>query len=102
MDDFIGIGQGRELGALVMHMGNKYGITGLSEAKWVLGMLIEHDHDDRAIYISQEAFINTVVTRLNLTDAAPVSMPLVMGSFLSVANCPTTQGKKTRWLDNLT
>jgi hypothetical protein len=102
VDDFIGIGQGRELGALATRMGDKYGITGLGEAKWVLGMLIERDRDDRAIYISQEAFINAVVTRLNLTDAAPVSTPLATGSFLSAANCPTTQGEKTRWLDDLT
>ena len=102
MDDFIGIGQGRELGALATRMGDKYRITGLGEAKWVLGMLIERDRDDRAIYISQEAFINAVVTRLNLTDAAPVSTPLATGSFLSAANCPTTQGEKTRWLDDLT
>ncbi len=77
-----------------MGMGDKYGITGLGEAKWVLGMLIERDRDDRAIYISQEAFINSVMTRFNLTDAAPVSTPLATGSFLPAANCPTTQDEK--------
>ena len=53
----------------------EYGITGLGEVKWVLGMLIKRDRDTRSIYISQDVFINTVLARLNLSDAAPLSTP---------------------------
>ena len=50
----------------------KYGFTGLGEVKWVS---IERDRDTRSIYISQDVFINTVLARLNLSDAAPPSTP---------------------------
>lgn len=37
----IGIGTGRELGALAKSVDGKYGITWSSEVRWVGGMLIE-------------------------------------------------------------
>ena len=41
VDDFIGIGSGAQLEALVKSVDAKYGITGLGEVRWVLGMLVE-------------------------------------------------------------
>ena len=57
VDNFIGIGSGEGLNSLAKSVDEKYGITGLGEVKWVLGMLIERDRDTRLIYILQEAFI---------------------------------------------
>ena len=79
----------------------EYGITGLGEVKWVLGILIERDRDTRSIYISQEAFINTVLARFNLSDAAPFSTPMIPGTRSSSADCPTLQEEKNKsanWL----
>ena len=73
VDDFIGIGSGEDLDALAKSVDAKYGITGLGDVKWVLGMLIERERAGRTIYISQEAFINSISTRFHLTDAAPLS-----------------------------
>ena len=41
VDDFIGIGSGAQLEALAKSVDAKYGITGLGEVRWVLGMLVE-------------------------------------------------------------
>ena len=94
VDDFVGIGSGKELDALAKSVDEKYGITGLGEVKWVLGMLIERDRAARAVYLSQEAFINSLLTRFSLTDAAPLTTPLAPGTHLSVADCPTSQEEK--------
>ena len=90
VNDFVGIGSGRELDVLAKGVDRKYGITGLGEVKWVLGMLVERDRAARMVCISQEAFINSILTRFNLVDAATVSTPLAAGSFLSASDCPAT------------
>ena len=77
-------------------MDAEYGITGLGEVKWVLGMLIERDRDTRSIYISQEAFINTILARFNPSDAAPFSTSMIPGTHVSSADCPTSQEEKNK------
>ena len=92
VDDFIGIGSGKELNALAKSVDVKYSITGLGDVKWVLGMLIERNRAARTIYTSQEAFINS--TQFNLIDTAPLSMPLAPSTCLSAAGSPTYQEEK--------
>jgi hypothetical protein len=41
VDDFIGIGSGEGLRELAGSVDRRYGITGLGEVKWLLGMLVE-------------------------------------------------------------
>lgn len=45
VDNFIGVGNAMELKQLVSGMDAKYGITGLGEVQWMLGMLVERDCD---------------------------------------------------------
>ena len=94
VDDFVGIGSRAQLEALAESVDGKYSITRLGEVKWVLGMLLEHDHAARTISISQEAFINSILACFNLMDASPLLTPLVPGTQLSTADCPTTQEEK--------
>ena len=53
-------------------------------------MLIERDRAARAVYISQEAFIHSVSTRFNLTDAASLLTPLTSSVHLPTVDCPTS------------
>jgi len=94
VDDFVGIGSRKELDALAKSVDAKYGITAVGEAKWVLDMLIERDRAARTVSISQEACINSMLTRFNLADATTLSTPLASGPQLSSADCPTSQDEK--------
>ena len=94
VDDFVRIGSGAQLEALAKSVDAKYGITRLGEVRWVLGMLVERDRSARMISISQEAFINSILARFNLTDATPLLTPLTPGTQLTNADCPQTQDKK--------
>jgi hypothetical protein len=68
VDNLVGIGSGREVRVLSKGVDVKYGIIGLGETKWILGVLLERDCSARTISISQEAFIEMMLTRVGLTD----------------------------------
>ena len=53
-------------------------------------MLLERDCPARTISISQEAFIDSLPTRFNPTDATTVATPLTPGTHLS-ADCPSSK-----------
>ena len=76
VDDCIMIGSGKVLESLAKGVDMNYGITGLGDVCWVLGMLLEHDHAAQTVSISQEAFINLILTHFNLTNTTTVSTPL--------------------------
>src|SRR5258706_5932068 len=99
VDDFVGVGSRSKLNTLAESVDQKYGITGLGDVKWLLGMLIEHDRANRWIYILQEAFINTVLARFNLMNTVPLSTPMIPGSHLSSADCPTSPEEKVEMTD---
>jgi len=52
VDDFVGIGSGKDLEVLAKGVDEKYGITGFGDIKWILGMLVECDRTARTISIS--------------------------------------------------
>jgi len=54
-------------------------------------MPLERDRSARTTAISQEAFIDSILARFYPLDATTVTTPLVPGSHLSVAECPTSQ-----------
>ena len=94
MDDCIAIGSGEELASPAKSVDMKYGITKLGDVKWVVGMLVEHDHLVWTISIPQEAFIDSILAQFNLVDASTISTPLAPGTQLSMANCPTEEDEK--------
>jgi len=61
VDDFVGVGSGKELDALAKGIDAKYGVTGLGEVRWILGMKVERDWTARTIAMSQEAFIDSIL-----------------------------------------
>ena len=87
----MGIGSGKELRELANGVDEKYGIMGYGEVKWVLGMLLECDRVAHTILLLQEAFIDSVLTHFQLTNATPVSTLFPPNIQLSAADCPTSK-----------
>jgi hypothetical protein len=77
VDDCVAIGSRSELTALAKSVDGKDGITGLGEVR--MGTR-QRDHSARTISISQEAFIDSILARVNLTDATTVAAPLTPGT----------------------
>ena len=86
MDDCITIGSRKELSALAKSIDAQYSIT---EVRWVLSMLLEHDRPARTISKSKEAFADSILAQSNLTDATTVATPIIPGTHLSAVECPT-------------
>jgi hypothetical protein len=55
----------------------------LGEAKFCVGVTIEHDLIDHHIYLSQTALIDKILEQFNMIDCNPVSTPMESGLVLS-------------------
>ena len=62
----------------------------LGEAKQILGMRIVRDKIVGTVELSQEGYIQKVLSRFNMQDAKPVNTPLVSHFKLSKEKSPKT------------
>ena len=60
-----------------------YKITDLGDLCWFLGMEIKRDRAARTISINQCMYIEGMATKLRLTNAKPVYVPMLPGETLS-------------------
>ena len=66
----------------------------LGEIHWLLNLKIERDKSAGTISISQEAYIDKILSRFNLQDAKTHATPLDPTTKLSKDQCPTTDAEK--------
>jgi len=71
-------------------------ITDNGPIKWFLGFQIKRDRTARTISINQHAYIESMVERFELTEAKPVSTPMVTGAQFSIEQGPATANQAAR------
>ena len=54
----------------------RYKITDLGPISWVLGMKVIRDRIARTVSLSQEPYIDAIITKYNFSDLKPVSIPM--------------------------
>ena len=59
-----------------VEMNAKYKLTNLGPAHWLLGIKITHDLANNSISLSQEAYIESIITRFNFNDLKPSLIPI--------------------------
>ncbi|KIK14931.1 hypothetical protein PISMIDRAFT_16919 [Pisolithus microcarpus 441] len=69
-------------------IGTRYKITDLGPIGWLLGMKVTWNRDFRTISLSQESYINAILTKYNLADAKPSAIPMDPSLKLTQANVP--------------
>ena len=74
-------------------------ITDLSELKFMLGILVTHDHANRLIYLNQFVYIHQVLTCFGMQDTSPVSTLLAVKHNLTLSNSPQTEAEKQTYRD---
>jgi hypothetical protein len=67
----------------------KYKITDLGPCRWLLGIKIDRDPENRTTSLSQHAYIDSIIARFNFEDAKPVSMPMDPNVSLSKGQSPS-------------
>ena len=55
-----------------MALCNDFDITNLGELKFMLGILVTHDHSNQLIFLSQSAYIHQVLIYFGMQDTTPV------------------------------
>ena len=64
-------------------LNDRFELVDLGEISWLLGISIVHDLNAHTISLSQQAYIDHILTRMNLVDAKPAATPLDPGIDLS-------------------
>ena len=54
----------------------RYKITDLGLISWVLGMKVIQDHVTQTISLSQEPYIDAIITKYNFANLKPISIPM--------------------------
>ena len=60
-----------------------YALTDLGPVHWLLGIKVTRDRSARTISLSQQSYIDSILTRFALVDAKPYTMPIVPGVLYS-------------------
>ena len=68
----------------------KYSLTDLGPANWLLGIKITRDPERRTMSLSQESYIDSILTKFNFTDLKPFSTPMDPSIRFSRDQCPQT------------
>ena len=69
-------------------MNMKYKITDLGPANWLLGIKVERDLANKTIALSQQAYIEVIITRFNFNNLKPCSIPMDPSAPLSKSQSP--------------
>jgi len=70
-------------------LNERYALTNLGPIHWLLSIKITRDHEARTISLSQNAYIESIINRFNLTDAKSVATPMIPGAVYSKNNSPS-------------
>ena len=71
-------------------IGSRFQITDLGPISWLLSMKVTQDRSARTISLSQEAYINAILTKYNFANDKPLSIPLDPHIQLSETQSPKT------------
>lgn len=58
----------------------RFEMTDLGEAHWILGVEITRDRPNRTLSNSQKAYFNEILSRFGMTDCRSVSTPMEVGA----------------------
>ena len=76
--------------AFKAEISERFKITDLGPISWLLGMKVTRDREKRTISLSQESFIEAIITKYNFADAKPAAIPMDPSIQYSQDQCPTS------------
>ena len=69
-------------------IGTRYKIADLGSISWLLGMKVTRDQIRCTISLSQETYVNMILTEFNFLDQKPISIPMDPNIQLSHTQSP--------------
>jgi len=71
----------------------------LGAARYILGMEIRRDRPNRKLWLSQSKYVKIVLDRFSMADSRPLSVPISLGTKLSMNDCPKSPSETIKELD---
>ena len=100
VDDCTITGSSRELmGLFKDEIRARYRITDLGPISWVLGMKVICDRIAQTISLSQEPYVDAIITKYNFSDLKPLSIP--MDPNIQLTRSPTRSITNTAHMKNV-
>ena len=95
VDDILLIGNDLEmLSNVKIQLTTQFQMKDLGEAQYVLGIKIIRDRKNNIIALSQENYINSILSKYNMQDSKKRFTPFRYGINLSQNKCPKTTEEK--------
>ena len=95
VDDMLVAGSDmQEIANLKQKLSEQFEMKDLGAAKQILGMRIKRDTNSRTLLLSQDKYINKVLSRFNMQNAKVVSTPLGVHFRLSKEQSPKTEEER--------
>jgi Reverse transcriptase (RNA-dependent DNA polymerase) len=69
-------------------LGNRFKMTDLGEARWILGMEVTRNRRDRMLTLTQRRYVQTILERHGMVECRPVSTPMVPNHHLEKLTAP--------------
>ena len=95
VDDMLVVGSDmQEIVNLKQKLSKQFEMKDLGAAKQILGMRIKRDTNSRTLLLSQDKYINKVLSRFNMQNAKVVITPLGVHFRLSIEQSPKTEEER--------
>ena len=95
VDDMLIVGQdASEIDNLKRELSKSFAMKDLGLAKHILGMKISCDRKSEKLWLSQEAYVERVLERFNMSKAKSICSSLTGHFKLSSEYCPTSEKEK--------
>ena len=69
---------------------NHVEISDLGELHWILGIKVHHERENKRIFLSQRAYLDSILRRYGLDELKPVSLPMETSIKLTTAQSPSS------------
>jgi hypothetical protein len=73
-----------------MSVAKQVEITDLGELHWILGIEVRRERENKKIFLSQRAYLDSILRRYGLDELKPVSLPMETSIKLTSAQSPST------------
>ena len=95
VDDVLIVGQDTsKIDNLKKELSKSFGMKDFGSAKYIFGMKITRDRKSEKLWLPQEAYVEKVLKRFNMSKAKYVCSPLVGHFNLSSKHCPASEKEK--------
>ena len=75
---------------LKTQLSSKFDMKDLGATNYILDIEIKRDWAKRKLWLNQKKYVETILQKFNMHDSKPMKVPIPVGVWLFVEQCPKT------------